>query len=127
MIPIARMKDPINLSIGLPDFDVPEPVKAAATQYCQNARAAPKQKQDRAMRTTPRVMLRRSPSRAHTRFTVSRAMRMNRLRTVVMREPWALVKCRRAMISGWYTANTLTPRPTVDSRVSAPPRQTSQA
>ncbi len=26
----ARMKDPINLSIGLPDFDVPEPVKAAA-------------------------------------------------------------------------------------------------
>ena len=26
----ARMKDPINLSIGLPDFDVPEPVKDAA-------------------------------------------------------------------------------------------------
>src|SRR5205809_5703385 len=26
----AKMKDPINLSIGLPDFDVPEPVKAAA-------------------------------------------------------------------------------------------------
>ena len=25
------MKDPINLSIGLPDFDVPDPVKAAAT------------------------------------------------------------------------------------------------
>jgi aminotransferase len=25
-----RMKDPINLSIGLPDFDVPEPVKQAA-------------------------------------------------------------------------------------------------
>ena len=24
------MKDPINLSIGLPDFDVPGPVKAAA-------------------------------------------------------------------------------------------------
>ena len=24
------MKDPINLSIGLPDFDVPEPVKEAA-------------------------------------------------------------------------------------------------
>ena len=24
------MKDPINLSIGLPDFDVPEPVKTAA-------------------------------------------------------------------------------------------------
>jgi aspartate aminotransferase/aminotransferase len=26
----AKMKDPINLSIGLPDFDVPEPVKTAA-------------------------------------------------------------------------------------------------
>src|SRR5206468_3614675 len=26
----AKMKDPINLSIGLPDFDVPEAVKAAA-------------------------------------------------------------------------------------------------
>lgn len=26
----ARMKDPINLSIGQPDFDVPEPVKQAA-------------------------------------------------------------------------------------------------
>jgi aspartate aminotransferase/aminotransferase len=26
----ARMKDPINLSIGLPDFDVPEPAKDAA-------------------------------------------------------------------------------------------------
>ena len=26
----AKMKDPINLSIGLPDFDVPEPVKLAA-------------------------------------------------------------------------------------------------
>jgi aspartate/methionine/tyrosine aminotransferase len=26
----ARMKDPINLSIGLPDFDVPEPIKQAA-------------------------------------------------------------------------------------------------
>jgi aspartate/methionine/tyrosine aminotransferase len=26
----AKMKDPINLSIGLPDFDVPETVKAAA-------------------------------------------------------------------------------------------------
>src|SRR4051794_929281 len=26
----ARMKDPINLSIGVPDFDVPEPVKDAA-------------------------------------------------------------------------------------------------
>ena len=28
----AKMKDPINLSIGLPDFDVPEPVKHAAVQ-----------------------------------------------------------------------------------------------
>ena len=26
----AKMKDPINLSIGLPDFDVPEPVKVSA-------------------------------------------------------------------------------------------------
>src|SRR5438045_4658855 len=26
----ARMKDPINLSIGLPDFDVPEAAKEAA-------------------------------------------------------------------------------------------------
>src|SRR5271156_3592415 len=29
------MKNPINLSIGLPDFDVPEPVKAAATLAIQ--------------------------------------------------------------------------------------------
>jgi aspartate aminotransferase/aminotransferase len=28
----ARMKDPINLSIGLPDFDVPEPVKESAIE-----------------------------------------------------------------------------------------------
>src|SRR5919206_794756 len=28
----AKMKDPINLSIGLPDFDVPEPVKNAAIE-----------------------------------------------------------------------------------------------
>src|SRR5438045_9211485 len=26
----AKMKDPINLSIGLPDFDVPDPAKEAA-------------------------------------------------------------------------------------------------
>src|ERR1044071_5252429 len=26
----ARMKDPINLSIGQPDFDVPEPIRRAA-------------------------------------------------------------------------------------------------
>ena len=28
----AKMKDPINLSIGQPDFDVPEPVKEACIQ-----------------------------------------------------------------------------------------------
>src|SRR5437588_12052793 len=28
----AKMKDPINLSIGLPDFDVPEAGKAAAIE-----------------------------------------------------------------------------------------------
>src|SRR3954463_6205189 len=28
----AKMKDPINLSIGLPDFDVPEPVKNGAIE-----------------------------------------------------------------------------------------------
>jgi aspartate aminotransferase/aminotransferase len=28
----AKMKDPINLSIGLPDFDVPEPAKEAAIE-----------------------------------------------------------------------------------------------
>jgi aspartate aminotransferase/aminotransferase len=28
----AKLKDPINLSIGLPDFDVPEPAKEAAIQ-----------------------------------------------------------------------------------------------
>lgn len=28
----ARMKDPINLSIGLPDFDVPDPAKEAAVE-----------------------------------------------------------------------------------------------
>ena len=31
----AKMKDPINLSIGLPDFDVPEVVKAAAVDAIQ--------------------------------------------------------------------------------------------
>jgi aspartate aminotransferase/aminotransferase len=31
----AKMKDPINLSIGLPDFDVPEPVKLAAIDSIQ--------------------------------------------------------------------------------------------
>src|SRR3954465_10028897 len=32
----ARMKDPINLSIGLPDFDVPEPAKLAAIESIQS-------------------------------------------------------------------------------------------
>jgi aspartate aminotransferase len=31
----AKMKDPINFSIGLPDFDVPEPAKAAAIEAIQ--------------------------------------------------------------------------------------------
>jgi aspartate/methionine/tyrosine aminotransferase len=34
------MKDPINLSIGLPDFDVPEPVKNAAIQAIKDGRNA---------------------------------------------------------------------------------------
>src|SRR5271170_6804146 len=34
------MKDPINLSIGLPDFDVPDPVKAAAIAAIQGGRNA---------------------------------------------------------------------------------------
>src|ERR1041384_4155931 len=28
----AKMKDPINLSIGLPDFDVPDPAKRATIE-----------------------------------------------------------------------------------------------
>ncbi|GIW77037.1 MAG: aminotransferase [Phycisphaerae bacterium] len=32
----ARMKDPINLSIGLPDFDVPEPGKQAAIRAIES-------------------------------------------------------------------------------------------
>src|SRR5688572_2304437 len=32
----ARMKDPINLSIGLPDFDVPEIAKSAAIEAIQS-------------------------------------------------------------------------------------------
>jgi aspartate aminotransferase len=32
----ARMKDPINLSIGLPDFDVPEVAKTAAIEAIRN-------------------------------------------------------------------------------------------
>ena len=34
------MKDPINLSIGLPDFDVAEPVKAAAIEAIEHGRNA---------------------------------------------------------------------------------------
>ena len=34
------MKDPINLSIGLPDFDVAEPVKAAAIEAIERGRNA---------------------------------------------------------------------------------------
>ena len=34
----AKMKDPINLSIGQPDFDVPEPVKAAALAAVRDGR-----------------------------------------------------------------------------------------
>lgn len=36
----AKMKDPINLSIGQPDFDVPEPVKAAAIEAIQAGKNA---------------------------------------------------------------------------------------
>lgn len=32
----ATMKDPINFSIGLPDFDVPQPIKDAAIEAIQN-------------------------------------------------------------------------------------------
>lgn len=32
----ANLKDPINLSIGQPDFDVPEPIKQAASEAIQN-------------------------------------------------------------------------------------------
>src|SRR5881397_2513651 len=32
----AKMKDPINLSIGLPDFDVPDPAKEAAITAIQS-------------------------------------------------------------------------------------------
>ncbi len=36
----AKMKDPINLSIGQPDFDVPEPVKAACIEAIQAGKNA---------------------------------------------------------------------------------------
>ena len=32
----AKMKDPINLSIGLPDFDVPEVAKRAAVEAIES-------------------------------------------------------------------------------------------
>src|SRR5204862_7282972 len=32
----AKLKDPINFSIGLPDFDVPEPAKNAAIEAIRN-------------------------------------------------------------------------------------------
>lgn len=34
----ATLQDPINLSIGQPDFDVPEPIKAAAVEAIQSGR-----------------------------------------------------------------------------------------
>jgi aspartate aminotransferase/aminotransferase len=34
----AKLKDPINLSIGQPDFDVPEPVKAAAIRAVRDGK-----------------------------------------------------------------------------------------
>ena len=32
----AKLKDPINLSIGQPDFDVPEPVRRAAIEAIES-------------------------------------------------------------------------------------------
>jgi aspartate/methionine/tyrosine aminotransferase len=34
----GRMKDPCDLSIGLPDYDAPEPVKLAAIKAIQDGR-----------------------------------------------------------------------------------------
>ena len=36
----AKMKDPINLSIGQPDFDVPEPIKASCIDAIQSGKNA---------------------------------------------------------------------------------------
>src|SRR6186997_2133624 len=36
----AKMKDPINLSIGQPDFDVPQPVKTACIEAIQAGKNA---------------------------------------------------------------------------------------
>ena len=36
----AKMKDPINLSIGLPDFDVPDAVKDAAIEAIRGGKNA---------------------------------------------------------------------------------------
>src|SRR5690349_3023283 len=41
----ATMKNPINLSIGQPHFDTPEPIKAAARQAIDNGRNAYSQTQ----------------------------------------------------------------------------------
>ena len=38
--PGAKLPDPINLSIGQPDFDVPEPVRQAAIEAIQSRRTA---------------------------------------------------------------------------------------
>ena len=77
------------------------PVRAAAQQYWKKEPAAPKHRQDSPTRAVPRVMTARSPSRAHSWLTVSREARVKRLRTVVIQEPWALVKPLRRMSSGW--------------------------
>src|SRR3954464_1982445 len=36
----AKMRDPINLSIGQPDFDVPQPVKDACIEAIQSGKNA---------------------------------------------------------------------------------------
>src|SRR3954447_16581668 len=36
----AKMKDPINLSIGQPDFDVPEPIKEACIEAIRTGKNA---------------------------------------------------------------------------------------
>src|SRR5438552_18529863 len=56
----AKMKDPINLSIGLPDFDVPDVVKDAAidairrgeNRYTQTQGIAPLRERLRAVLST---------------------------------------------------------------------------
>lgn len=36
----AKLKDPINLSIGQPDFDVPQPIREAAIDAIENGKNA---------------------------------------------------------------------------------------